>query len=107
MNNDRRMLTPRAARGEAGAALLGWLILFQLLDISTTILGLSWGFRELNPLVRSMMHASGLGGLLFSKVLAVALGAYFLCSGRLLLLRRVTALMGFLVAWNLFWLSAR
>jgi hypothetical protein len=83
-----------------------WLVLFLFLDICTTIIGLSFGYRELNPVVSSMMHVIGLRGLLLSKFLSAGLGGYFLYSGRLVLLRRVTVLMGMVVGWNLFWLAA-
>ena len=80
------------------------LLVFFFLDVCTTVVGLSIGFRELNPFVSSMLHATGLHGLWISKLIAVAMAAYFLYSGRLALLRRVTVLMGVVVSWNLFWL---
>ena len=80
---------------------------FQFLDIVTTVLGLSIGYKELNPIVFSMIRLDGLRGLLLSKLLALAFAGYFLYSGRLLLLRRVTVLMAVLLGWNLFWLAAR
>ena len=78
------------------------LLVFCFLDVCTTIVGLSVGFEELNPFVSSMLRATGLHGLWISKLFALALAAYFLYSGRLALLRRVTVLMGFVVSWNLF-----
>ena len=90
-----------------GKLLMSWLMLFLLLDVCTTVFGLSVGFRELNPLLASWMHASGIGGLFLYKALALVLAGYFLYSGRLALLRRVTVLMGLVVGWNLFWLVTR
>ena len=80
------------------------LLVFFLLDICTTIVGLSFGFHELNPFVASMLESTGLHGLWITKLIALGMAAYFLYSGRLALLRRVTVLMGVVVSWNLFWL---
>lgn len=84
-----------------------WLILFLALDLGTTAFGLRLGIAEMNPVVASILRADGLQGLLFTKLVALALAAYFLYTGRLLLLRRVTVLMGLVVGWNLFWIMAR
>jgi hypothetical protein len=54
-----------------------------------------------------MVRLTGFSGLVLSKLLALALAAYFLYSGRLLLLRKATVLMGVVVGWNLLCLVAR
>ena len=89
-----------------GRKFLTWLMVFLFLDVCTTILGLSTGLREANPVLSSLMHVTGLQGLLISKAIAVALALYFLYTGRVLLLRRVTMLMGLVVCWNILWLVA-
>ena len=81
-----------------------FLMAFFLLDIVTTIVGLSIGFHEANPFVYSLLRWTGLHGLWISKLLALVFVGYFLYSGRLTLLRRVTVVMGIVVGWNLFWL---
>ncbi|MBI3667285.1 MAG: hypothetical protein HY236_13845 [Acidobacteria bacterium] len=105
MNTGPKVLSTAVTR-PPGHALMAWMTVFQFLDIVTTILGLSVGYQELNPVVFSMIRLDGLRGLLLSKVLALAFAGYFLYSGRVLLLRRVTVLMALLVSWNLFWLVA-
>jgi len=84
--------------------LLLWLVVLMFLDFCTTVVGLSVGMRELNPLVASLLRLAGLNGLVLSKILAMALGLYFVYSGRLTLLRRVNVLMAAVVGWNLLWL---
>lgn len=84
-----------------------WLVVFLCLDFCTTAVGIRTGFVELNPLVASAVRLGGLGGLLVSRFLAVAVAGYFIHSGRLLLLQRATVMMGLVVGWNLFWLAAR
>ena len=105
--NAKAIFAEGGRRAGPGKQLMVWLVLFTVLDMVTTILGLSTGLKEMNPVVWSLIRWAGLNGLLLSKLLAVALAAYFLYSGRLLLLRRVTVLMGVVVGWNFFWLIAR
>jgi hypothetical protein len=95
------------AASKRGKTLMLWLLFFFFLDVCTTIVGLSEGFRELNPVVSSALHLTGLQGLVLTKLMALSLAGYFLYSGRLLLLRKVTVVMGLVVGWNLFWLVAR
>jgi hypothetical protein len=96
-----------AALGKRGTYLMCWLMVFFFLDTYTTSLGLSQGFIELNPVVASMVHLTGLQGLVLTKIAAVLMASYFLYTGRLALLRRVTVLMGLVVCWNVFWLASR
>lgn len=95
---------PKSSRRNTGKILLLWLILFSFLDMCTTAVCLVSGYRELNPVVSFCMRLAGFKGLLLCKFAGVALGVYFLNSGRLRLLRRATALIGLVVAWNAFWL---
>jgi hypothetical protein len=98
-------LTARVASGlRRGKHLMLMLLVLLFIDVCTTIVGLSFGFQELNPFVASMLRWTGLHGLWITKVGALGLAGYFLYSGRLALLRRVTVVMGVVVGWNLFWL---
>lgn len=90
-----------------GKTFMRWLVFFFVLDVCTTIVGLETGLKEMNPVIWSMMRATGLYGLVISKILALGLAGYFLYSGRMVLLQRVTVLMGLVVGWNIFWLVAR
>ena len=102
-----KALSPVPALPRRETWLMFWLVAFLCLDFCTTDVGLNKGFMELNPLVAFAVRLSGLGGLLVSKFLAVALAGYFAHSGRLLLLQRATVVIGLVVGWNLFWLAAR
>lgn len=96
-----------AEMGKRGTALMCWLMVFFFLDTYTTTLGLSAGFMEANPVIASAIHLTGLQGLVLTKIAAVLMASYFMYTGRLALLRRVTLLMGMVVCWNLFWLASR
>jgi hypothetical protein len=75
----------------------------QVLDLMTTVAFLLHGVREGNPLIRLALQYAPhpLGGLLFVKVLAVALGLYCWRGGRQRLLGRMNVLFAVIVAWNL------
>lgn len=93
--------------GNRGTFFMCWLMVFFFLDTYTTSLGLSAGFMELNPVIAAMVRLTGFQGLVLTKIAAVLLASYFLYTGRLALLRRVTVLMGLVVGWNVFWLVSR
>lgn len=95
---------PKSSR-RTGKILLLWLILFSFLDMCTTAVCLVSGYRELNPVVSFCMLLAGFKGLLLCKLAGVALGVYFLSSGRLRLLRRATVVSGLVVGWNAFLLA--
>ncbi len=107
MKNEQKALPPRAVGLRHGRKVLTLLVLFLFLDICTTIVGLSTGLREMNPLLASLMRVMGLNALLVSRLLALALAVYFIYSGRILLLQRATAVMGVVVGWNVLWLFVR
>jgi hypothetical protein len=78
-------------------------IVLQCLDVLTTLIFLSKGMAEGNPLMGlalSTSHAPWLG-LTVSKMIAVIIGQYCYRSGRLRLLRRANAGYSVVVGWNL------
>jgi hypothetical protein len=83
-------------------ALLAQYSFLQVLDLVTTLIFLSAGVQEGNPLVvqaiRWAQHP--FGGLLVVKLLALAIGVYCWRRGRHNLLRRANWLFAALVTWN-------
>jgi hypothetical protein len=75
----------------------------QVLDFMTTVAFLAQGVHEGNPLVRLALRYSPnpLGGLLFVKLVAIALGIYCWKVGKQRLLSRMTVMFAVVVAWNL------
>ena len=75
----------------------------QVLDFLTTIAFLLNGVHEGNPLVRAALKFAPhpLGGLLFIKLVAVALGIYCWRAGRERLLVRINLLFAVVVIWNI------
>ena len=76
-------------------------VYLQLLDLLTTLVGFKLGAGEANPFIRALMQAGPALGVLGSKALALALGAYCIYAGKHRLMRRVTYWYGLLVVWNL------
>jgi hypothetical protein len=74
----------------------------QVADILSTLLFLSLGILEANPLVKTCMRLTGgpLAGLLLVKGVSVLLCLYCAASGRLPLLRRVNWCFAGLLCWN-------
>ena len=81
----------------------------QLLDVLTTLVFLTGGVKEANPVVHFMLIAtpSPLLGLLSIKLLAIALAFYCWRSARNRLLLIANMFFAGLVAWNLFALLGR
>jgi hypothetical protein len=81
----------------------------QLLDVLTTLVFLTGGVKEANPVVHFLLIAtpSPLLGLLSVKLLAIALAFYCWRSARTRLLRFANVFFAVLVAWNLFALLGR
>jgi len=80
----------------------------QCLDVATTLLFLSRGVEEGNPLVSwalSNAHSPWVG-LIVAKMAAAFVGQYLYRSGRLSLLRRANIGYGMVVAWNLVAITA-
>jgi hypothetical protein len=81
----------------------------QLLDILTTLVFLSGGVQEANPVVRFVLAVSPspLLGLLSIKLFAVALAVYCWRTARTRLLNLANVFFAALVTWNLLALLAR
>jgi hypothetical protein len=87
---------------------LPFFIVLQCLDVFTTLVFLSRGVPEGNPLVSWALahaHAPWLG-LVATKLVAAFIGQYCYRSGRMTLLRRANAGYSLVVGWNLFAIGA-
>ncbi len=80
----------------------------QLLDVLTTLVFLTTGGHEANPVVRFAMAAAGspLAGLLALKICAVGAAIYCTVTARARTLRRINVFFAALVVWNLIALLA-
>ena len=76
-------------------------IYLQLLHLLTTLVGFRLGAVEGSPFIRLFMHAGPAMGILASKALALALGAFCVYSRRNHLIRLATYWYSCLVVWNL------
>jgi hypothetical protein len=74
----------------------------QVLDLLTTMIFLSAGLQEGNPLVKIALQSAGhpLQALLFVKVLACGIAFYCWRSGRHTVLARANWFFAGIVAWN-------
>ena len=83
-------------------ALLAQYSLLQLLDMITTLVFLSAGVQEGNPVVVQAIKwaQNPFDALLGVKLIALAIGVYCWCAGRHHLLRRANWLFAGLVTWN-------
>ena len=83
-------------------ALLAQYCVLQLLDMITTLVFLSVGVQEGNPVVAQAMRLARnpLGALMAVKLVAIAIGIYCFRAKRFRLLRRVNWLFAALVVWN-------
>ncbi len=83
--------------------LLAQFLYLQGLDILTTLVFMTGGVAEGNPLVRLLVGAAGspLGGLLAAKFVGLVLAFYCWRRGRQRLLARINIFYAVLVAWNL------
>jgi hypothetical protein len=81
----------------------------QLLDILTTLVFLSGGAKEANPVVRLAfaVSPSPLIGLLSLKLFAIAMAVYCWRTSRTRLLNLANVFFAALVTWNLLALLAR
>ena len=74
----------------------------QLADGLTTLIFLTLGISEGNPLVRfAMTLTNPLAGLLIAKSVCVAFGIVCSVSGRMAAVRKLNFIFGLIVAWNL------
>ena len=76
-------------------------IYLQLLDLLTPLVGFKLGADEASPFVRLLMHSSPALGILASKALALALGAFCVYTRKSHLIRWATYWYSGLVVWNL------
>ena len=76
-------------------------IYLQLLDLLTTLVGFKLGAQEASPFIRLLMHAGPAVGVMASKALSLALGAYCVYAKKSHLIRWVSYWYGGLVVWNL------
>jgi hypothetical protein len=76
-------------------------IYLQLLDLLTTLVGFKLGAAEASPFIRMLMHAGPAFGVMVSKILALALGAFCVYAHKQHLIRWATYWYGCLVVWNL------
>jgi hypothetical protein len=82
---------------------LPFFILLQCLDVITTLVFLSKGVKEGNPLVSWALSNARApwAGLVVTKLIAAFIGQYCYRSGRMTLLRRANAGYSLVVGWNL------
>jgi hypothetical protein len=83
--------------------LLAQFIFLQVCDLLTTVIFLSMGVAEGNPLVRLALEAARscpAVGLLAVKAAALGCGWYAWSSGRHRLLGRINVLFAICVVWN-------
>jgi len=76
-------------------------VYLQLLDVLTTWVGLRAGLGEASPVIQFMMRFGPLAGLVSSKLLALALGAFCIRTGRARVIQIINYWYGALVVWNL------
>jgi hypothetical protein len=87
---------------------LRFFIGLQCSDALTTLVFLSWGIQEGNPLVSwavSRAHAPWIG-LVLAKLIVALIGLYCYRTGRLTLLRRANVGYSLVVGWNLVAIAA-
>jgi hypothetical protein len=76
-------------------------IYLQLLDLLTTLVGFRLGASEASPFIRLLMHAGPATGVLFSKLVALGLGALCVYLKKQHLIKWASYWYGGLVVWNL------
>ena len=76
-------------------------IYLQLLDLLTTLVGFRLGAAEASPFIRMLMHAGPAFGVLASKLVALALGAFCVYARKYNLIRMATYWYSGLIVWNL------
>src|SRR5579863_10452708 len=73
----------------------------QLLDVVTTMLGMRMGLSEASPFIHFLMRFGVMGGLLGSKIVSVALGAFCVWRRRFRVIELINYWYAVLVVWNL------
>jgi len=77
----------------------------QILDVLTTLLGLSLGAGESSVFVAKLIQSGPVSGLLLSKAIALSLAMWALVANRERLVRFVNFWFAALVGWNLLVIS--
>ena len=87
---------------------LPFFILLQCLDLLTTLVFISKGMTEGNPIVHWALSLTGVPwvGLVVTKLLAALVGQYCYTSGRMNILRRANVGYSLVVGWNLIGIAA-
>jgi len=83
-------------------------IVLQCLDVLTTLVFLSRGVKEGNPLVSWALSNARTpwAGLVLTKLIVAFIGQYCYRSGRITLLRRANVGYSLVVGWNLLSIAA-
>jgi hypothetical protein len=76
-------------------------IYLQLLDLLTTLVGFKVGVGEASPFIRVLMHAGPATGVVLSKILALALGAFCVWANKAHVVRWISYWYGAIIVWNL------
>ena len=76
-------------------------IYLQLLDLLTTLVGFKIGAAEASPVVRLLMHAGPVTGVIASKVIALGLAGLCIYLKKNHLIRYANYWYSGLVLWNL------
>jgi hypothetical protein len=76
-------------------------IYLQVLDLLTTLVGFRVGLGEASPFIRVLMHAGPATGVVISKLLALALGAFCVWSDKPHVIRWISYWYGAIIVWNL------
>jgi hypothetical protein len=88
-------------RTEPGRLLIEVFLYLQLLDILSTLVGLSLGSAEASPFVRVLVELGPVKGLIVSKIFAATLAGLCLLLNRRVLIRYINYWYAALVVWNL------
>jgi len=73
----------------------------QVLDFLTTWVGFRMGLSEASPFIQFLMRIGPLEGVLFSKAVALLLGAYCVWRGKYHVIHWINYWYAALVVWNL------
>lgn len=79
----------------------------QLLDVLTTLAGFRLGFSEASPFIHLLMRFGVLEGLLGSKMVAIAIGAFCVWRRRYRVIGIINYWYAALVIWNLALICSR
>ena len=89
-------------RKEPGRYLIEVFLYLQVLDILSTLIGLSLGNPELSPFIRALVRFGPVTGLIISKLFAAVLAILCLLLDRRALIRYINYWYAVLVLWNLY-----